>query len=144
MRYIEVKRGRRIAKQRAVAGQQRSEISGVSERPEPVKGAEVVGEVAVVRDDRGSAAKHGVAGQHRGVGPNVQADRVGRVARGRDDLDLAASDADHGPRRQTLGAEPVRLVNGPDTRSGELGQAARARRVVGVAVGQHDRRDRKS
>ncbi len=49
---------------------------------------------------------------------------------------------DHVAAGQRLGAEHQRRVEGPDRRPGQLGEPARAARVVVVAVGEQDQLDR--
>ena len=55
-----------------------------------------------------------------------------------DDPQLTAGRLDHVPVAQTLGAEPVGRIGGPDRRAGQLGQPPGPGRMVVVAVGQQD------
>ena len=121
-----------------MAGEKRGQLGLVGELPQAVQGGQVVGEVAVVPYDSGAATQHGVTGEQGVVGGQVQADGVGRVARGGDDVDLAARGGDRVPGGQALVAEPVRGVGGADWGAGQGGERGGTGGVVGVRVGEQD------
>ena len=125
-----------------MAGEKGGQFSLVGEGSEAVERAEVVREVAVAGYDRGAAAQDRVAGEQGVVGREVQADRVGGVARGRHHMDLAAGCADHVSGGQALVAEAVGGVGGSHGGAGHRGEGGGALGVVGVGVGEQDPRDR--
>jgi hypothetical protein len=93
---------------------------------------------AEVRDDRGSPAQHGVAGEHGAV--HGQADRVLGVARRVEHLDVQAGRGDHlvGGEGGRTDAEVrrERTHRRPDA----IGEPRRALHVVGMLVRHEDQR----
>ena len=109
---VEVERARRVGEQRPVARQQHPQPRLVGECPQPVQGAQVVGQAAVLRDHRCPPAQHGVPGEQGTVGGHQQADRVGGMPRGGHHPDLAARRGQHVPGGQARLTEPERRVRG--------------------------------
>ena len=80
VRQIELDRALGVVQYRAVARQHRVHPVVDRERAQPAQGVEVVAEPPVrVRDERRAAPEDRVAGQHRPVGGEVEAERVGGV-----------------------------------------------------------------
>ena len=114
---------------------------------EPAQRRQVRAQRAVrMRDHGGAPAEDRVAGEHgrpAGVRPVEQErQRVRRVARRRHHPQLAARRGHHVAVAERLGPEDQRRVQRPHRRPGQLGEAARARGVVVVAVGEQHQRDR--
>ncbi len=105
------------------------------EGPQPLEGSEVVAEIPV---HHGRAVpEHGVAGENRPVAGNPEAERVVGVARGLHHAQFEPVEHEDVALREALVAEPLAWVKGADDlTAGQLGELLRARRVVGVAVGE--------
>ena len=121
MRDVEVERPSASSITGPVARPHRRDPLRGAQRVQPVEGGEVGPELAVgVRDDGRAAAEHGVAGQHGPTPRHDEGQRVGGVARCRDDVHLEVTD--RRPRRR-------RRV--PRSRGGRRGPG-HARRTRGV------------
>ena len=113
VREVELDRALGVLQDRAVARQDRVHAVVDRQRAQPAQRVEVVAEAAVgVGDHRRAAAQHRVARQHRPVGGEMEAERVGGVAGGRHDAQLQAAGRDHVARGQALVAEAQRRVEG--------------------------------
>jgi hypothetical protein len=127
-----------VAQQRAVAGQQHPQPGVVGQRPELVKGPQVVTERTVGGDHRGAPAEDGIPGEQRPVRCQQQAQRVGGVPGGGHHAQLAAGHVEHRARGESLAAQAVRRVKRGDRRAGQLGEPCGTRGVVEVPVRQDD------
>src|SRR5690606_26684257 len=107
------------------AGQQRRGLHRLHHRPQPVEGAQVVGEVAVGRDHRGAPAEHRVAGEHGAVLRQVEAQRVERVPGRARDAQLQVAHRYDVAVGEALRAEPVARVEGAYRSAGELREPGR-------------------
>jgi hypothetical protein len=58
----------------------------------------------------------------------------------RDHPQFAPAGVEHRARAESLAPQPKGRVKGTDRRPGQLREAGRARRVVGVPMGEHDLR----
>ncbi len=119
------------------------DLARLGQVAQPTQRPEVGAERAVgMSHHRRAAAEHGVAGQHRAVGRQHEAQRVAGVARRADHPDLEAADLDHVTVVQPLVAVHERRVERPHPASdpsrrrrahprcgrGGRGSAARPRR----------------
>src|SRR5439155_17555709 len=102
------------------------------------EGFDVVGEVAVVGDDRGATAQDRVPGEQGAVRREMQADRVGGVPGRGDDVDLGARGGERIAGGQALVAAAERGVGGQDRGAGHGGERRGALGVVRVGVGEQD------
>ena len=103
VREVVVQRAGRVRQQRAVAGQQHPQPGLVGQRPQPLAASR--GSRRGCRRRRSPwcpRPEHGVAGQHRPVGGQQQADRVGGVPGRGHHPHLAAGRRQHVPGRQAL------------------------------------------
>jgi hypothetical protein len=123
-----------------VTGQHDPQAAVGGQRPELVKGPQVIAERPVFGDYRGAPPEHRVPGEQRTVRDQHEAQRVAGVSRGRHHPQLAAASAQHRACRETFGAEPVRRVKRGHRRAGQLGEPRGARGVIRVPVGEDDLR----
>jgi len=121
-----------------VPGQQQAQVHGPGQLPQLPERPEVVAEVAVVRDDRGATAQHGIPGEQRAVRGQQQADGIGGVTGSRDDPQIAARRRDDVAVAEALGAQPARRIGRLDGRPAQLGQPGRPGGVIEVPVRQQD------
>ena len=121
-------------------GQMVLDLVRLGERVQAVERVEVGAELRRrVGHDRRAAAEHGVAGEHGPLGGQHERQRVGGVARRRDDVHLQAVDRHHVAVAEALGAEAVRRVQGAYAAPDALRELPRRLGVVEVVVGeQHD------